>query len=79
MRSTSGNTADARGFQMWERGRLLIRRLDRLLEHDLALEHAVHGALGADLHEALALVLGQLLGEVHDHAESVGEPRCAGS
>mgnify|MGYP000701647973 CR=1 FL=1 len=50
----------------------LLDQLDVLLEHHLALEHAVHGALGADLHEALALLVGQLLREVDGHLEAGG-------
>src|SRR3954467_5765385 len=46
--------------------------LDRLLEHDLALERAVDGALRGDLREALALLLGELLGEAHDHLKLRG-------
>jgi len=49
-----------------------LDQLDALLEHDLSLQHAVNGALRADLHEALALVLGHLLREVDGHAEARG-------
>src|SRR3954452_4987464 len=43
--------------------------LERLVEHDLALERSVDGAFRGDLHEALRLLLGQLLGEAHGHRE----------
>src|SRR3954469_1109885 len=43
--------------------------LDRLLEHDLALERPVNRALRGDLGEALALLLGELLREAHRHRE----------
>ena len=76
-RSRCGNAA------AWPKpaGRL---RADRspsssLLEHDLALQRAVHGALRGDLHEPLALVLRQLLGKLNANLNRVGEPRCAGS
>src|SRR5207247_9200767 len=46
-----------------------LPELERLGEHDLALECPVHRALGGDLHEALALLLRQLLGEAHGHLE----------
>ena len=45
-------------------------QLDLLLEHDLALERAVHGALGDDLHQPLALLLRQLLRQLHRQLEA---------
>src|SRR4051812_30256863 len=48
--------------------------LDTLVEHDLAVERAVHGALGGDHAEALDLVLTELLGEAHDEVEAGGAP-----
>src|ERR671918_140916 len=47
-----------------------LPELDRLLEHDLALERAVHRALSADLHQPLALIFRQLLWELHGHLEA---------
>ena len=65
-----------------ERGRRLRREKQRpevgrrghtssssLVEHDLALERAVDGALGDDLHEPLPLLLRQLLGQLDLHVE----------
>src|ERR1700710_2136817 len=46
--------------------------LDVLLEHDLALERPVHRALCGDLREPLALIVGQLLRQVHGHLELGG-------
>ena len=54
-------------------------QFDALLEHDLALQHAVNRALRADLHQALALVLGELLRKSTVMRKRVGEPRWAGS
>src|SRR6185312_6425227 len=44
--------------------------LDTLVEHDLAVERAVHRALGGDDAQALDLVLAQPLGEAHDEVEA---------
>src|SRR3954447_18250575 len=46
--------------------------LDTLVEHDLAVERAVHGALGGDHAEALDLVLAEAVGEAHDDLEAGG-------
>src|SRR5829696_5754255 len=51
----------------------VLHDLEPLLEHDLALERAVHRALGRDLHQARALFLGKLLGQL-DHQLEAG--RC---
>src|SRR5205085_12433453 len=52
--------------------------LDGLLEHDLALQRPVHRALRGDLHEPLALILRQLLGQRDDHAELGRRPALGG-
>src|SRR5919112_3893829 len=44
--------------------------LDTLVEHDLAVERAVHGALRRDHAQALDLLLAELLGEAHDEVEA---------
>src|SRR5918912_2260951 len=44
--------------------------LDTLVEHDLAVERAVHRALGRDDAQALDLVLAQPLREPHDEVEA---------
>src|SRR4051812_33695119 len=49
-----------------------LGQLDRLLEHDLALERAVHRALRGDLGQTLALLLRQLLGQPQRHLELGG-------
>src|SRR3954469_4133784 len=46
--------------------------LDTLVEHDLAVEGAVHRALGGDHAEALGLVVAELLGEAHHEVEAGG-------
>src|SRR5215210_4839906 len=52
--------------------------LDTLVEHDLAVERAVHGALGGDHAQALDLVLAELLGEAHDEVEARGAAAVGG-
>src|SRR3954451_22812345 len=52
--------------------------LDTLVEHVLAVERAVHGALGGDHAQALDLVLGEVLGEAHEEVEAGGAPAVAG-
>src|SRR5215217_6035808 len=47
-----------------------VRELDTLVEHDLAVERAVHRALRGDHAQALDLLLAQLLGEAHDEVEA---------
>src|SRR4051794_8518198 len=44
--------------------------LDTLVEHDLAVERAVHGALGGDDAQTLDLVLAEAFGEAHDEGEA---------
>src|ERR687887_611350 len=44
--------------------------LDTLVEHDLAVERAVHGALGGDDAQPVDLVLAQPVGEAHDEVEA---------
>ena len=69
-------------IQMWER-RARARRsgqLHPLVEHDLALQRAVHRALGHDLHQLLALLLAAApWAACTDIVNFVGEPRWAGS
>src|SRR4051794_22994744 len=52
--------------------------LERLVEHDLALERAVHGALGRDLHEPFRLLLGKLLRQADRHRELGGRALLGG-
>src|SRR5262245_32009952 len=52
--------------------------LDTLVEHDLAVQRAVHGALGGDDPQALDLFLGQRLGEPQVQAEAGGAPALGG-
>ncbi len=52
--------------------------LDTLLEHDLAVEGAMHGALRGDHLQALDLIVVERVGEAHDQLEAVGAPRSAG-
>src|SRR3954447_20061749 len=47
-------------------------KLELLVEDDFALERAVHRAARDDLHQPLALVLGQLLGQLHRDLEARG-------
>src|SRR3954468_11284650 len=44
--------------------------LDTLVEHDLAVERAVHRALGGDDAQALDLALAERVGEAHDDVEA---------
>src|SRR5213079_3799154 len=44
--------------------------VDTLVEHDLAVERAVHGALGGDDAQALDLLVGERVREAHDDPES---------
>src|SRR3954470_21106865 len=46
--------------------------LDTLVEHDLAVERAVHGALRGDDTQALDLVLAERVREAHDDVEARG-------
>ena len=80
--STSGSaTASLGEIQMWERaGRAERLRPSetRLVEHDLALQRAVHRALGDDRHQLLPLLLGQLLRQLHVHLELRGRAALGG-
>src|SRR3954471_10700462 len=44
--------------------------LDTLVEHDLAVERAVHGALRGDHAQALDLLLAERVGKAHDQVEA---------
>src|SRR3954469_20645788 len=46
--------------------------LDTLVEHDLAVERAVHRALRGDDAQPLDLILAQGVGEAHDEVEAGG-------
>ena len=60
--------------------RARLSQLDLLLEHDLALERPVHRALGGDRHQLLALLLGELLGQLARPSRTwSASPRWAGS
>src|SRR4051812_15464151 len=52
--------------------------LDTLVEHDLAIEGAVHRALGRDDAQALDLLLGQRVGQAQDEAKAGRAPALGG-
>src|SRR3954452_22231293 len=52
--------------------------LDTLVEHDLAVQRAVHGALGGDHAQALDLLVAEVIGDAHDDLKARGAAALGG-
>src|SRR6188472_1356140 len=75
MRPWTSRPATSPGSRRTERSRRAtsVRErdpFDTLVEHDLAVERAVHGTLRRDHAQALDLLVAEALGKAHDNAEA---------